>query len=57
MPYANVQSIVDAVYSTKMFEHPTTDIEFSLAVHIYPYPNNILAVWIYLAHLMRKATI
>jgi coiled-coil and C2 domain-containing protein 2A len=57
MPYTNVQSIVDAVYSTKMFEHPTTEIEFSLAVHIYPYPNNILAVWIYLAHLMRKATI
>jgi coiled-coil and C2 domain-containing protein 2A len=54
MPYSNVQSIVEAVYSTKIFEHPTHEIEFALAVHVHPYPNNILAVWIYLAHLMSK---
>jgi coiled-coil and C2 domain-containing protein 2A len=57
MPYSNVQTIIDTVYSTKIFEHPTNDIEFALAVHIYPYPNNILAVWIYLAHLLRKTPI
>ncbi|CAF0723059.1 unnamed protein product [Adineta ricciae] len=57
MPYSNVQTIVDAVYSTKIFEHSTNDIEFALAVHIHPYPNNILAVWIYLAHLVRKTAV
>jgi coiled-coil and C2 domain-containing protein 2A len=54
MPYSTIQTIVDTVYSTKIFEHPTNDIEFALAVYIYPYPNNILAVWIYLAHLISK---
>ena len=54
MSYTNVQTIVDTVYSTKIFEHPTNDIEFALAVYIHAYPNNILAVWIYLAHLIKK---
>ena len=54
MPYTNLQSIVDAVYSTKIFEHPINEIEFALAVHVHPYPNNILAVWIYLANLSKK---
>ncbi|CAF0923544.1 unnamed protein product [Adineta steineri] len=57
MPYSNIQTIVDAVYSTKMFEHPTSGIEFALAVHVHPYPNNILAVWIYLAHLIKKTIV
>lgn len=54
MPYSNVRTIVETVYGTKIFEHATNDIEFALAVHIHPYPNNILAVWIYLAHLTNK---
>ena len=54
MPYTNLQAIVDLVYSTKIFEHATRDVQFALAAHIHPYPNNILAVWIYLAHLTKK---
>ncbi len=54
MPYSNVQSIVETVYSTKIFEHATHEMEFALAVHVHPYPNNIIAVWIYLANLIRK---
>ena len=56
MPYSTVKAIVDTVYSTKIFEHPTNEIEFALAVHVHPYPNNILAVWIYLAHLSKKTS-
>lgn len=55
MPYTNVQTIVDTVYSTKFFEHPTNDIEFVSVVHVHPYPNNILAVWVYVAHLVAKS--
>jgi hypothetical protein len=54
MPYTNLQDIVDVVYTTKIFEHATNDIEFALAVHVSAYTNNILAVWIYLAHLTKK---
>ncbi|CAF0989862.1 unnamed protein product, partial [Didymodactylos carnosus] len=56
MPYTSIQAILDAVQSTKIFEHPTNEIEFCLAVHIHAYPNNILAVWIYIANLTRKIT-
>ncbi|CAF0892399.1 unnamed protein product [Rotaria sp. Silwood1] len=54
MPYTTIQAIVDTVYSTNIYKHATNDIQFALAVHIHPYPNNILAVWIYMAHLTPK---
>ncbi|CAF4464452.1 unnamed protein product [Rotaria sp. Silwood2] len=54
MPYTTVQAIVDTVYSTNIFKHATNEIKFALAVHVHPYPNNILAVWIYIAHLTPK---
>ncbi|CAF3271321.1 unnamed protein product [Rotaria socialis] len=57
MPYSTIQAVVDTVYSTKLFEHATNDIQFALAVHVHAYPNNILAVWVYVAHLTRKTTL
>ena len=57
MPYTTIQAIVDSIYSTKIFDHPTNDIEFALAVRIHPYPNNILAIWIYIANLTQKANL
>jgi len=27
---------------------------FALAVHVYPYPNNVAAIWIYIAVLIRQ---
>ncbi|CAF1037854.1 unnamed protein product [Rotaria sordida] len=55
MPYTTIQAIVDSVHSTNIFKHATNDIQFALAVDIHPYPNNILAVWIYIAHLTKKS--
>lgn len=52
-----MQDIVDAVYATKIFEHPIREIAFAQAVYVHRYPNNILAVWIYLLHTTKKTRI
>ncbi|KAM7074277.1 protein CC2D2B [Molossus nigricans] len=54
MPYTGVQSVIDAVYQTGIHASEFPQTEFSLAVYIHPYPNNILSVWVYLASLTRK---
>nr|XP_056706060.1 protein CC2D2B-like [Euleptes europaea] len=53
MPYQNVPSITEAVYQTGIHSSEVPNTEFALAVHIHPYPNNILSVWIYLVSLVR----
>lgn len=55
MPYTNINAILEAVYATQVHAVPTSDVEFALGVHIHPYPNTILSVWIYIASLNRKS--
>ncbi|KAG4068603.1 hypothetical protein HA402_004944 [Bradysia odoriphaga] len=52
MRYTNLSDIVARVKATQI--HSSTDgrVEFSLAVHIQPYPNNVLSVWIFLLSLV-----
>lgn len=54
LPYTSMSSIFDAVYATQVHAIPSSDVEFALAVHIHPYPNTVLSVWIYVASLIRK---
>ena len=54
LPYTNMNAIYQAVYATQVHAMPTSDIEYALAVHIHPYPNTILSVWVYVAVLSRK---
>lgn len=54
LSYTNTTAIFDAVYAANVHTLPTSDVEFALAVHIYPYPNTILSVWVYVASLVRK---
>jgi len=53
MPYSEEKPIADAVYATGVWENDNPGVEFSLAVHIHPYPNSVLSVWIYVASLQR----
>lgn len=48
-----MKSIIDSVYATGVHEFASSDVEFALAVHVQPYPNNVLSVWIYVASLVR----
>ncbi|XP_025069070.1 protein CC2D2B [Alligator sinensis] len=52
MPYINLQAISEAVHQTGIHSSEIPNTEFSLAVYIHPYPNNILSVWIYLVSLV-----
>lgn len=54
MPYNEINPIVDAVFSTRVHAHDTSDVEFALAVYIHPYPNDVLSVWVYVASLIRS---
>ncbi|XP_002731758.1 coiled-coil and C2 domain-containing protein 2A-like, partial [Saccoglossus kowalevskii] len=54
LTYTEMLPIIDTVYSTGVHVNESPDVEFALAVHIHPYPNNILSVWIYIAAVTRK---
>uniref|UniRef100_X1Z7B6 C2 domain-containing protein n=1 Tax=Capitella teleta TaxID=283909 RepID=X1Z7B6_CAPTE len=54
LPYTEMDPIIDAVYATGVHNIETSDVEFALAVHVHPYPNSVLSVWIYVASLSRK---
>lgn len=54
LPYTNMNAIYEALQATQVHAMPTSQIEYALAVHVHPYPNTIMAVWIYVAVLTRK---
>ena len=53
-PFSHIDPLVEAVFATGVHKQETSDVEFALAVHIHPYPNLVLSVWIYIASLTRK---
>eukprot|EP00112_Aurelia_sp_Birch-Aquarium-sp1_P013608 Seg2891.1 transcript_id=Seg2891.1/GoldUCD/mRNA.D3Y31 product="Coiled-coil and C2 domain-containing protein 2A" protein_id=Seg2891.1/GoldUCD/D3Y31 len=54
MQYTDIQPVLDSVYSTGVHNCEDPEVEFSLAVHIHPYPNSVVAVWIYVGRLVKK---
>ncbi|XP_072095759.1 coiled-coil and C2 domain-containing protein 2A-like [Mobula birostris] len=55
MCYSKLETIFDKVYSTGIHKINIPNVEFAVAVYIYPYPGNVLSVWIYIASLVRNA--
>ncbi|XP_069467483.1 protein CC2D2B [Ambystoma mexicanum] len=53
LPYTDISSITQAVYNTGVHATEIPNTEFAVSVYIYPYPNNILSVWVYIASLVR----
>lgn len=54
LPYTNLSDICEAVRATQVHAIPTNECEFALGVHVFPYPNTIMSVWVYIAVLTRK---
>ncbi|XP_058048279.1 coiled-coil and C2 domain-containing protein 2A isoform X2 [Ahaetulla prasina] len=52
LPFSDVASIVEAVYSTGVHKTEIPNTEFALAVYVHAYPKHILSVWIYVASLV-----
>ncbi|CAN8001529.1 unnamed protein product, partial [Ixodes hexagonus] len=55
MSFTDVDTVVENVLSTSVHLTEAKNAEFALAVHIHPYPSNVLAVWVYVAVLSRKS--
>ncbi len=52
--YTGLDPLIEAVHATRVHINDTNDVEFALAVHVHPYPNNVISVWVYIASLIRK---
>uniref|UniRef100_W5MK02 C2 domain-containing protein n=1 Tax=Lepisosteus oculatus TaxID=7918 RepID=W5MK02_LEPOC len=53
IPYVDMETVIETVYSTRIHSTEIPETEFALAVYINPYPNNILSLWIFLAALVK----
>ena len=52
--YTEMRMVIEKVRSTGVHINESSDVEFGLAVHIHPYPNSVLSVWVYIASMTRK---
>ncbi|KAK7488454.1 hypothetical protein BaRGS_00020239, partial [Batillaria attramentaria] len=53
VPFVDLNTIVEAVYSTGVHSQETSNIEFALAVYVHGYSNSVLSIWVYVASLTR----
>ena len=53
VPFVDLDTIVEAVFSTGVHSQDTSNIEFALAVYVHGYSNSVLSIWIYVASLVR----
>ncbi|OQR92726.1 coiled-coil and C2 domain-containing protein 2A [Achlya hypogyna] len=53
-PFLDVADIVDEIQATQIHSTIVSGAEFALAVHVHPYPNFVLAVWVYFAAMTPK---
>ena len=49
--YTDLETIAMNVKITDIFECSQKGVQFAIATHVYPYVNNILSVWVYVAAL------
>lgn len=54
MAFTDINPVIDTVHSTGVHLTEDPNVEFALAVHIHPYPNNILSLWVYVGTLTRR---
>lgn len=52
MPYISIANVVERVKATEIYLNTNPKVEFSLAVHIQPYPMNIFSIWVFLLTLL-----
>uniref|UniRef100_A0A1I8P3X0 C2 domain-containing protein n=1 Tax=Stomoxys calcitrans TaxID=35570 RepID=A0A1I8P3X0_STOCA len=50
--YTNLNQISERIKTTGLHLNSNKNVEFSVAVHIHTYPNNILSVWIFLISIV-----
>ena len=52
--FSDVGSLVEMVEATGVHLNKEPGVEFALAVHVEPYPNDVMSVWVYVASMVRR---
>jgi len=53
LPYTDTDAVLSAVRSTQLHRVTDPHAEFCLSVHIDPYPGGVLALWVYIAAVIK----
>lgn len=51
--FVNTRTVISAVKAAAVHYNDDPGVEFALGVEVYPYPNNVLSVWVFLATITR----
>lgn len=54
LAYSGEKAVIERVRATGIHAYENQNVEFAVAVHIHPYPNDILSVWIFIASLVPR---
>ena len=52
--YSDLQQLLITVERTGIHLCENKNVEYSLAVHVHFYPNDVLSVWVYVAYMVPK---
>ena len=52
--FTDTKSIVSRVRDTKIHHNEAKEVKFALSVKVFPYPNNIFSVWVFLMSICDK---
>jgi hypothetical protein len=52
--FTSLERVFDLVFNTGFHKKDDAGLEFALAVRVFPYPNKIFSVWVYVASVRRK---
>ena len=53
LPYTDTEAVLSAVRSTQLHRVTDPHVEFCLSVHVEAYPGGVLAVWVYIAAVVK----
>lgn len=54
LSYTDDKDVIRTLYSTQVHSLRDAEIEFGLAVAAFPYPNNAVSLWIFVAALSQR---
>merc|ERR1712111_173525 len=52
--FGDIDQLIEAVVATGVHLNREAGVEFALAVHVEPYMNFAMSVWVYVASLVRR---
>ena len=54
LPFTDIRDISESVKATHVHENEDDKVRFALGVRVFPYPNGVYSVWVYVLSLVRR---